>query len=58
MTSFFLFIGESICSKVIKENGKLVSHLLIDEPKKDINDYALLTKEEFDLKWGQWLKRV
>ena len=44
--------------KLLKENGKLVSHLLIDEPKKDINDYALLTKEEFDLKLGQWLKRV
>lgn len=42
----------------LKKNGRLVSHLVIDEEGKDINDYAFLSKGDFDSKLLKWTRRV
>lgn len=49
--------GTKKMKEVLLRAGRLVSTVFIDEPKKDLNDYAFLSQEEFDSKWNSWLTR-
>lgn len=49
--------GMKALSKFLRDNGKLVSRLVIDESGKDLNDFAKLSNEEFIEKWNKWFKR-
>lgn len=50
--------GAKELASVLKNNGRLVKRVLIDEPKKDLNDYAKLSKEEFMVKWNSWIRGI
>ena len=50
--------GAKEIAAVLKSNGRLVKRVLIDEPKKDLNDYAHLSHEEFMAKWNSWLRSI
>lgn len=49
--------GTKVLIEILKKAGRLVSTVTIDVPHTDLNDYAGLTQEEFDLKWYSWLRR-
>ena len=50
--------GAKELAAVLKSNNRLVRRVLIDEPKKDLNDYAKLSKEEFMAKWDSWIRGI
>lgn len=50
--------GAKELAAVLKSNNRLVRRVLIDEPKKDLNDYAKLSKEEFMAKWNSWVRGI
>lgn len=51
-------MGTDKLRKFLIENNKLVRILEIDEPKKDLNDYSFLTKDEFCKKIKLWTKTL
>lgn len=50
--------GAKVMAAVLKSKGKLVRRVLIDEPGKDLNDYAKLSHEDFMAKWYSWIRNI
>ena len=50
--------GASEIAAVLKTNGRIVKRILVDEPGKDLNDYANLTHTEFIEKWNSWVRSI
>lgn len=49
--------GMENMSKFLKKANRLVSSVVIDIPKKDLNDFANLSHDEFMAEWSKWYKR-
>lgn len=49
--------GSKAMSAFLRSAGRLVSTVIIDEPGKDLNDFAHLSEEDFMSKWNKWHKR-
>ena len=50
-------LGTKELASVLKKAGRLVSTLELDLGKKDLNDLAHLSQEEFDTIWNRCIKR-
>lgn len=49
--------GRVEMAKALRGANRLVSTVIIDEPGKDLNDFANLEHEEFMAEWSKWYKR-